>query len=382
MKALSAVIVHKMVSDTNVRRMQQPTTKPHRWIAHVDLDAFFTSCEQRDHPEYRGRPVIVGAMPGNRGVVAACSYEARTFGIHSAMPIAKAHRRCPDAVYLRPDMDKYQLVSRQVFQVLENITPAVEKASIDEAYLDISGLEKLIGTPDTIGRKIRQQICDTTGLTASVGIGPNRLIAKLGSEACKPDGLIVIPQNQVLEFLAPMPVANLRGLGQKTQKIFDRLQIHTVAELRALPLTKLKQHLGEKAADSFHRQAHGRASDEIVTDRRRKSISKEQTFGTDIRDHDVLHDVLRELAAEVARTARRETLAGTVVTLKIRFEGFETYTRQNTLATPTNDERIMLTTAWSLFNHGNLPEQPPLLLNKGTPFERKGRKATGLRDHL
>jgi len=345
--------------------MQSDTNNPHRWIAHVDLDAFYASCEQRDHVEYRGRPVIVGAMPGNRGVVAACSYEARTFGIHSAMPIAEAHRRCPDAVYLRPDMEKYQQVSRQVFQVLEDMTPVVEKASIDEAYLDISGLEKLIGAPDTIGRNIRQQILDATGLTASVGIGPNRLIAKLGSEACKPDGLIVIPPNEVLEFLAPMPVANLRGLGRQTQKIFDRLQINTVAELRSVPLTKLKQHLGEKAAESFYHQAHGRASAEIVTDRQRKSISKEQTFGTDIRDHDKLHDILRELAAEVARTARREALAGTVVTLKIRYEGFETHTRQHTLAAPTNDERVMLTTAWSLFTNGKLPDKPVRLIGVG-----------------
>ncbi len=301
--------------------MRETTTKPARWIAHVDLDAFFTSCEQRDHPEYRQRPVVVGAQPGNRGVVAAASYEARQFGIHSAMPIAEAHRRCPDAVYLRPDMEKYQQASRQVFKILDDITPVVEKASIDEAYLDISGLEKIIGPPNTIGREIRRRIQDATELTASVGIGPNRLIAKLASEAGKPDGLTVIPPDDVLAFLAPMPVANLRGLGRQTQKIFDRLNIRTIAELRTTPLATLQKHLGEKAAQSFHRQALGRASDEIVTDRRRKSISKEQTFGTDIRDHDRLHDVLRELAGGVARTARRETLAGTIVTLKIRFRG-------------------------------------------------------------
>jgi len=345
--------------------MQSSITYPHRWIAHVDLDAFFASCEQRDHPEYQGQPVIVGAMPGNRGVVAACSYEARTFGIHSAMPIAEAYRRCPNAVYLRPNMKKYQQASRQVFQVLMNITPAVEKASIDEAYLDISGLGKLIGPPDTIGCRIRQQIHDSTDLTASVGIGPNRLIAKLGSEACKPDGLIIIPPNQVQKFLAPMPVGNLRGLGRQTQKIFNRLQIRTVAELRTTPLATLKQHLGDKAAISLHRQAQGRASDEIVTDRQRKSISKEHTFGTDIRDHHRLHDVLRELAAEVARTARHEFLAGTVVTLKIRFSGFETYSRQKKLPTPVNDERIMLTTAWSLFKNGDLPDKPVRLIGVG-----------------
>lgn len=340
-------------------------TQRDRWIAHVDLDAFFTSCEQRDHPEYQKRPVVVGAIPGNRGVVAAASYEARTFGIRSAMPIAEAYRRCPDAVYLRPNMEKYRQASRQVFEILGEISPAVEKASVDEAYLDISGLEKIVGSPETIGRKIRQRVRAGTGLTASVGIGPNRLIAKLGSEAGKPDGLKVIPADEALDFLTPMPVRNLRGLGPQTQKIFDRLAIHTVAELRATPVTKLKEHLGPKAAESFHRQAHGIASSEVVTDRERKSISKETTFGSDTRDHDLLHDKLRKLAASVARTARRETLAGMVVTLKIRFEGFETYTRQNTLPEPTDDERVMLETAWSLFNHGDLPDKPVRLIGVG-----------------
>jgi len=345
--------------------MASSASEQQRWIAHVDLDAFFASCEQRDHPEYRGRPVIVGAMPGHRGVVAASSYEARTFGIHSAMPIAEAYRRCPDAVYLRPDMEKYLQASRQVFEILDKITPVVEKASIDEAYLDISGLEKIIGPPHTVGREIRRCIRAGTGLTASVGIGPNRLIAKLGSEARKPDGLTVIAADEVLDFLAPMPVANLRGLGRQTQKIFDRLAIRTVAELRATPVAKLREHLGLKAAESFHRQAHGIASNEVVTDRGRKSISKETTFGSDVRDRDVLHDNLRKLAAGVARTARREKLAGTVVTLKIRFEGFETYTRQNTLPEPINDERIMLATAWSLFNQGDLPDKPVRLIGVG-----------------
>ncbi len=331
----------------------------------MDLDAFFTSCEQREQPEYKGRPVIVGALPGHRGVVAAASYEARKFGIHSAMPISEAYRRCPDAVYLRPDIEKYRRISRHVFQILETITPAVEAASIDEAYLDVSGLEKLVGTPEIIGHNIKRLILAETGLTASVGIGPNRLIAKLGSEHRKPDGLTVVPPDQVLDFLAPMPVANLRGLGRQTQKIFNRLGIKTVAQLRAVPLQKLEEHLGEKAAASFHRQTFGIASDKVVPGRARKSISKETTFERDVRDYTVLHDTLRELAADVAKTARREGLSGSVVTLKIRFEGFETRTRQHKRSTPTNDQREIIKMAWQLFLGGNLPNKPVRLIGVG-----------------
>mgnify|MGYP001556262236 CR=1 FL=1 len=331
----------------------------------MDLDAFFASCEQQTHPEYQGRPVVVGARPGHRGVVAAASYEARRFGIHSAMPISEAYRRCPDAVFLRPDMEKYRRRSHQVFQILETLAPAVEAASIDEAYLDVSGLEKLLGTPATIGLEIKQRILTGTGLSASVGIGPNRLIAKLGSEHHKPDGLTVVTPEQVLEFLAPMPVSNLRGLGRQTQKIFSRLGISTVKQLRAVPLPRLEQHLGKKAAANFHRQAFGIASDQILPGQGRKSISKETTFETDIRDHAELHDALRDLAADVARTARREGLSGAVVTLKIRFEGFETCTRQHKRTTATSDEREMLKTAWRLFLEGKLPNKPVRLIGIG-----------------
>ena len=331
----------------------------------MDLDAFFASCEQWEHPEYKGRPVVVGALPGHRGVVAAASYEARRFGIRSAMPISEAWRRCPDAVFLRPDMDKYRRVSRQVFQVLETMMPAVESASIDEAYLDVTGLEKLVGPPETIGREIKHRIFAETGLTASVGIGPNRLIAKLGSEYHKPDGLTVVPEKQVLDFLAPMPVSNLRGLGRQTQKVFTRLGISTVAQLRAVPLPLLQQDLGEKAAESFHRQAFGIASDQVVPGRRRKSISKETTFEADVNDHAVLHDTLRALAADVAGTARREGLSGSVVTLKIRFEGFETHTRQLKRSAQTHDERDILKTAWQLFLGSKLPKKPVRLIGVG-----------------
>ena len=343
-------------------------THPHtlqRWIGHADLDAFYASIEQRDRPECRGRPVVVGAQPGHRGVVAAANYRAREFGIHSAMPIAEAYRRCPDAVYLRPDMAKYARVSREIFQILGTITPVVEPVSVDEAYLDLTGLEKLLGSPETIGREIKQRILAGTGLTASVGIGPNRLIAKLGSEHRKPDGLMVVTPDEVLDFLAPMPVASLRGLGRQTQKIFSRLGIKTVAQLRTIPLRYLEEQLGRQAAVSFHNQAFGIASDEVVPGRSRKSISKENTFEEDVREQSILHDVLRGLAAEVAATARRENLSGSVVTLKIRFTGFETHTRQHKLSVPTHDERVILREAWALFLHSNLPRKPVRLIGVG-----------------
>jgi DNA polymerase-4 len=331
----------------------------------MDLDAFFASCEQRDQPAYRGRPVVVGALPGHRGVVAAASYEARRYGIHSAMPIAEASRRCPDAVYLRPDMAKYRQASREVFAVLETLTPVVEAASIDEAYLDVSGLERLVGPPETIGREIKRRILEATGLTASVGIGPNRLIAKLGSEHRKPDGLTVMPPDAVLDFLAPLPVACLRGLGRQTQKVIDRLGLRTVGQLRALPQAVLEQHLGKRAAASFHNQSLGIASDQVVPYRGRKSISKETTFENDVQDITVLQDTLRGLAADVARTARREELAGAVVTLKIRFAGFETHTRQRKRAVPTDDEREIHRAAWQLYLESGLPRKPVRLIGVG-----------------
>ncbi len=341
----------------------------------MDLDAFFASCEQRDHPQYQGRPVVVGAQPGQRGVVAAASYEARRYGIHSAMPIAEARRRCPNAVFVRPDMGRYREYSRQVFDILETLAPRIEAASIDEAYMDISGLEKLVGTPETIGREIKQRIHSGTGLNASVGIGPNRLIAKLGSNYRKPDGLTVIPPEQVLDFLGPMPVGNLRGAGRQTQKIFDRLGIRTVEQLRATPLSRLQQHLGDKAAASFSRQAVGIASDLVYTEQGRKSISKETTFETDVQENAVLHDTLRTLSAEIARIARSEGLSGTVITLKVRFAGFETCTRQFRRSTPTCDERDILKTAWRLFLNGKLPDKPVRLIGIGISHWEKNQPA-------
>ena len=334
-------------------------------IAHIDLDAFFASVEQRDNPDYRGKPVIVGALPGGRGVVAACSYEARVFGIHSAMPISRAYRLCPDGIYVRPDMVKYAAESRHIMQLLDALVPAVEKASIDEAYLDIGGLDNTLGSPEHIGTNLRARIWEATGLTASVGIGPNRLIAKLASEACKPDGLKVVRAHEVLDFLAPLPIRNLRGMGPQTLRKIAALNIRTIGELRTVPLPVLEAQLANTAAAGFLRQAQGIASSKISTARQRKSISKERTFSQDVTDTARLQDTLRELATQVARTARREQLAGTVITLKVRYAGFETFTRQATLDHPTHDERALLATGWRLFTGGTLPTGAVRLIGIG-----------------
>ena len=348
-----------------------------RWIGHADLDAFYASVEQRDEPRYRDRPVVVGALPGHRGVVAAANYAARAFGVRSAMPIAEASRLCPHAVYLRPDMARYAEASREVFRILETISPLVEPVSIDEAYLDLSGLEKLFGPPLEIGRTIKRRILEQTGLTVSVGIGPNRLIAKLGSEHRKPDGLTVIHPGEVAAFLAPMPVANLRGLGRQTAKIFARLGVATVGQLRDMPLEDLERQLGRRAAAGFKRQAMGIASAELSVERNRKSLSRETTFEVDTDDPGFLHGVVGRLAGSVARRARSEALAGTVVTLKIRFRGFEPHTRQQRLTVATSDERVISKAAWQLFQHGGLPRRPVRLIGVGLSHWQRSQPIQG-----
>lgn len=338
---------------------------PQRWIMHLDMDAFYAAVEQRDNPALRGLPVVVGALPGGRGVVATCSYEARRFGIHSSMPINEAHRRCPDAVYLRPRMAHYLEVARQIRAVMNTCTPVVEPISIDEAFLDVSGLGHLVGPPETIGAQIKAAIRAAVGLTASVGIAPNRLVAKIASDFGKPDGLVVVSPEQVLDFLGGQRVDVLRGVGSRTLPILKRLGLSTVADLRRLSLTQLQTHLGPRAATSLYQQARGIASDRVGERAARQSLSKETTFGVDVADPDVLRDTLRELAAEVAATARQENIAGRTVTLKIRLGGFETHTRQRRLPRHSDDARTLFVAAWSLFEAGRWQGKPVRLIGLG-----------------
>ena len=277
-----------------------------RLIMHVDLDAFFAAVEQRDNPQWRGLPLVVGAAPGGRGVVATCSYEARRYGVHSAMPIATATRRLPpETVYVRPRMDRYADVSRRIMAVLTTISPVVEKVSIDEAYLDVSGLMRLVGPPESIGRQTKAKIREAVGLTASVGIGPNRLIAELASDAGKPDGLTVVPQEAIHAFLDPMPLSVLRGVGAKTTARLQRLGLKTVGDVRGLSLEALRRHLGARAGTEVHLQAQGIADDRVYPANERKSIPKETTFSEDVIDPAVLQDTLRWAAQEVGWRATR-----------------------------------------------------------------------------
>jgi DNA polymerase-4 len=318
---------------------------------HIDLDAFFASIEQRDHPEYQGRPLVVGAEPGKRGVVATCSYEARRYGVRSAMPIGEAARRLPpETVYLRPSMNHYGAVSRQIMAALESVSPEVEKVSVDEAFLDISGMKRLIGPPEVIGRRAKEIIQKAVGLTASVGIGPNRLIAKLASDYQKPDGLTIVLPDQMQTFLDPQPLTVLRGLGVKSASILQRLGLRTVADVRQLSLLELRRHLGDLAGSRIYEQSRGIASDRVHRDTERKSISKETTFNEDITDPEILRDTLHWAAQEVGYVARQEGLKGSVVNLKVRFRGFETRTRSRTLPAPTSADQEIFRQAWQLYN--------------------------------
>jgi DNA polymerase-4 len=337
-----------------------------RLVMHVDLDAFYAAIEQRDHPQWCGIPVVVGAEPGKRGVVATCSYEARRYGVHSAMPISDAARRLPpETVYVRPRMDHYARVSRQVMAALATISPVVEKVSIDEAYLDVSGLERLMGPPEVIGQKAKAAIREAVALTASVGIGPNRLIAKLASDSYKPDGLTVVPPEQMREFLDPMPLTVLRGVGAKTAPRLQRLGLKTVGDVRRLSLEELRRQLGAQAGTHVYRQARAIADDCVYPAAQRKSISKETTFSEDVTDPALLRDTLRWASQEVGFIARDEGRKGAVVTLKIRFHPFETHTRSRTLPVRTASDVDLFRAAWSLFASEPWAGKPVRLIGLG-----------------
>ena len=300
-----------------------------RKVIHVDMDVFFASVEQRDRPELRGLPVIVGGDPNGRGVVATCSYEARRFGIHSAMSAARARSLCPQAIFVRPRMDTYREASRQVMTILRSYTPLVEPLSLDEAFLDVTAATAGGTLAVEIARDILDRIHRETGLTASAGVSYNKLLAKLASDWRKPHGLFVIPPERGLAFLAPLPVGKLHGVGPVTVKKLSAMDVETVLDLRNLSLEFLVTHFG-KSGGWFYDVA--RAIDErpVQPSRQRKSVGTEHTFSKNLEDRSVMLTTLQEMAAQVVTRLQALNLVGHTVNIKARFPDFTTVTRAYT----------------------------------------------------
>jgi len=325
-----------------------------RSILHLDMDAFYAAVEQRDRPELRGKPVIVGADPRGgkgRGVVSTASYEARRFGVGSAMSISQAYRLCPQGVFVPVDMEKYVAVSKQVMEIMRRYTDLVEPLSIDEAFLDVTGSRRAFGTGEAIARKLKQEIVATTRLTASVGMASCKLVAKIASDLKKPDGLVIVPAGGEAEFLAPLPVRRLWGVGPKMEESLLKRGIHTIGQLAAKGDAAVGTHGHDLA-----QLARGIDPRPVVSEGEAKSIGHEHTYDSDTADKARLRRTLLNLADDVARRLRSSGVRGRTVTLKYRDETFHTMTRAETLPRPTDTGDVLFATAWRLFEgvHGSL----------------------------
>ncbi|MGI5321714.1 DNA polymerase IV [Actinomadura nitritigenes] len=322
-------------------------------ILHVDMDAFFVSVELLERPELRGRPVVVGGA-GPRGVVSAASYEARKFGVHSAMPMSRARRLCPQAVVLPVSHGKYGQVSAAVFEIFRSITPLVEGLSLDEAFLDVAGAGRRLGRPAEIARMIREQVRAQQGITCSVGVASTKFVAKLASTRCKPDGLLVVPADGVEDFLHPLPVAALWGVGERTEQTLTRLGLRTVGQLARIPVTTLQRELGNAMGAHLHELSWGRDPREVVPHTPDKSIGAEETFDTDVDDPEVIRRELLRLAEKVGARLRASGNAGRTVSVKLRMANFKTITRARTLREPTDLARVIYVTACELYEGAGL----------------------------
>lgn len=319
-----------------------------RTILHCDMDAFYASIEQRDHPEWRGKPVIVGGL-GRRGVVSTASYEARVFGVHSAMPTASARQLAPNAIYVHPRMSAYVKVSQQIRAVFDHYTPLVEPLSLDEAFLDVTASRELFGGGRAIAEKIQKDIFNNTKLTVSTGVATSKFLAKVASDLHKPNGITVVEPGGELEFLAKLPVSRLWGAGKVTQDHLHHLGMHTIGDLQRWTLADLTQTLGESAGPHFYALSRGLDPRAVETDRDAKSIGREVTFDVDICNDDECEAVLLELCESVGRRMRIEGVRGYCIKLKLRYPPFETLSRQITLAEPTFDDLIIYKNAIELF---------------------------------
>jgi len=330
------------------------------------MDAFFAAVEQRDRPELRGKPVIVGAPPDQRGVVSTCSYEARAFGVHSAMPSREAFRRCPQGVFLPPDMVRYEEASRRVFTVFERFSPLVEPLSIDEAFIDVSGAGLLFGNGEQIARRIRSEIRSEVGLAASIGVAVNKFLAKLGSETAKPDGLFVVPDERgaLLRFLASLKVGALWGVGRVTGESLERAGFRTVADIQNSDPAHLARVVGESLAAHLRALAFGEDDRAVETEFEEKSLSREYTFLSDCRDREAVREVLKTLVDEVGGRVRAHGRYATVGRLKLRWADFRTITRQAPFETAVCDDFSFRELALRLFDAEKLV-QPVRLIGFG-----------------
>lgn len=326
-----------------------PPVFPDRMVFHVDMDAFYASVEQLENPALRGKPVIVGGVDSLRGVVSSASYEARVFGVHSAMPVAQARKRCPHGIFVPGRHALYGDFSRRLMDVLSEFTPALEQVSVDEAFLDMTGTEGLFGQAEKSGRAVKDSIFARLGITASVGAAENKFLAKLASDARKPDGLVVVKPGEAQAFLDPMPVDRLWGVGKKTVVELHRVGLYTIAQLREQSLDNLISYFGANFAEHIHELARGRDDREIVTDWQEKSISHECTFERDSGDADFLIATLLDLAERVARRARKEGYAGRTVTFVWRNPDFSRQSHARSLAEPTDASQAIYAAAVDLF---------------------------------
>ncbi len=338
-----------------------------RTILHVDMDAFFASIEQRDHPEYRGKPLIVGADPKGgrgRGVVSTCSYEARAFGVHSAMPVQQAWKRCPQGIYVPPNGALYSRVSRSVFDIFYEFTDLVEPLSIDEAFLDVSGSLRLFGDGAEIARRIKNRIREKENLTASVGVAPVKFVAKIASDLQKPDGLVVVKPNEVRSFLAPLDISRMWGAGVKTQQRLRALGIHTFADLAHCDATWLEKKLGVTGR-RFHQLALGEDNRSVYHTGGAKSISNEHTFETDTADEHILRRTLSRLTEKVGYRLRKAGLRGRTIHLKLRYDDFYTLSRSHSVPQPTDSTARILEEIRLLFDGCYNTGRPVRLLGVG-----------------
>jgi nucleotidyltransferase/DNA polymerase involved in DNA repair len=321
----------------------------HRIILHVDMDAFYAAIEQRDRPELRGRPVIVGGTPEGRGVVSTASYEAREFGIHSAMPAVRARRLCPDGVFLGGDIRKYIAVSRQVMEMLRRHAEQIEKVSIDEAFLDVTDRVSEIAEGERVARRIKREIREELRLTASIGVGPNKFLAKLGSDLRKPDGLVVIRPEEAERFLASLPVVKLWGVGPKTDRRLQVAGFRTIGDVAQAPIDQLRRLLGAWG-DVIYELARGIDERPVATSHETKSVSAENTFARDLFDIKEMRRALSDLSREVARRLRDDELRAKTIAIKVRFGDFRTLTRQVTVTEATDSAQVIRAAAYRLLD--------------------------------